>query len=278
MTTAMTRLKAKSNSPIGMEPASSNCSGLGCDGPPSFVLWGDSHAMAIASLCDELARSRGLSGQCLAASGIFPLLGTWNDRPTAREIQLEWNRRVVEWIKRNKVANVIIVARWEWAVPSRFSDWRARDKENRRMMFIIKDDNTRAVSNEDSRRVLQEHFDETISALQSPDRRVWLVMQVPVQNDLPGGRSTRGVPAKTYEQQQYEINRVLKGSKWPMVSVIESGQSWFDSDGFSYVGDSGGSYYIDKDHVSSYGAKKLLGPLLEPVFDRIKRDLRFRLW
>ena len=276
---------SESKSPIGIELPRSNYSILGRDGPPAFVLWGDSHAMAIVGLCDELARSKGLSGQCFAAPGIHPLLGVWDNHHQKREVQLEWNRRVVEWIKRNKVSNVIMVARWEMAIPSRQIDWRDRDievtdedaremLENCRMMFVIQDDHSRGVSHEDARRVLQEHFDETISSLEPAGTRVWFLMQVPVQNERPCARLTRGVPAKAYEAQQYEINRVLKSCTRPMLTVLGPGKCWFDRDGFSCMGDSGGSYYIDKNHVSSHGAEKLLRPLLEPIFDRMKKDLR----
>src|SRR5262249_29960466 len=152
-------------SPIGIEPPRSNCSSLGCEGPPSFVLWGDSHAMVIASLCDELARSKGLSGQCFGASGITPLLNAWNDHRQTRQIQLDWNRRVVDWIKSNKVPNVIIVSRWEMAVPSPLIDWRhwrggdrmdedtRQGFENLRLSYVLQDHHSLRVSNEDAHRV-----------------------------------------------------------------------------------------------------------------------------
>jgi peptidoglycan/LPS O-acetylase OafA/YrhL len=276
MTTTI-QLKSKSKSPIGMEPPKSNCSHLGCDGPPSFVLWGDSHAMMIASLCDELARSRGLSGQCLAAGGISPLLGAWNNYPPKPEIQLDWNRRVVAWIQKNNVPNVIIVARWEMVVPS---------PQNRPLNFVMLDEHSPRgqlppqpadrlhVTNEDSRRVLQEHFGQTISALELPGRRIWFLMQLPVEDDAPGGPWRKGVTRKAYVTQQYEINRVLKSCTCPMLSVVGPGKDWFGQDGLSFMGDGDGSYYIDWNHVSSKGAKKLLRPLLEPVFDRIVRDTR----
>src|SRR5262249_6750255 len=126
-----------------------------------------------------------------------------------------------------------------------------------------------------ARRVLQEHFRETIAALESAGVRVWFLMQIPFQGDDPAARSTRGCPAKEYEAQQYEINKALKSCTGPMLTVIGPDKCWFDRDGFSVKGDSGGSYYMDKNHVNSYGASKLIRPLLEPVFDRMKQDLRY---
>jgi peptidoglycan/LPS O-acetylase OafA/YrhL len=277
---------SESKSPIGIELPRSNYSILGRDGPPAFVLWGDSHAMAIVGLCDELARSKGLSGQCFAAPGIHPLLGVWDNHHQKREVQLEWNRRVVEWIKNHKVPHVIIVARWEYAVPSPHFDWRPQyhgtDEEvrhefmNNHLARVIQDGRSLAISSEDARRVYQEHLSETIFALGSAGTRVWFLMQVPFQADEPRGGVTRGVAAKVYEAQQSEVRKVLKPCTWPTLTVIGPDKCWFDRDGFSFMGDSRGSYYMDRNHVSSYGAKKLLSSLLEPVFDRMKHDLRHR--
>jgi hypothetical protein len=163
-------------------------------------------------------------------------------------MQLEWNRRIVEWITNNKVPHVIMVARWEHAVPEPLFNWRTR--------FNVK--------------VWQEHFPETISVLGPVGTRVWFLMQVPFQAEDPRGGLTRGVAAKEYEAQQYEVNKILKSCRPPMFTVLGPDKCWFDKDGFSCMGDSGGSYYMDKSHVSSYGAKKLIRPLLEPVFDEIK--------
>jgi hypothetical protein len=142
------------------------------------------------------------------------------------------------------------------------------------MMNVIQDARSPGVSLEDARRVWREHFGETISALQSPGRRVWFLMQVPFQPKDPRGASTPGTPAKAYEAQQDAINEVLKSCQRPTLTVLGPGKFWFDRDGFSRTGDPGGCFYIDKNHVSSYGAKKLISPLLEPVFDRMQRDLR----
>jgi hypothetical protein len=278
---------AKSKNILGIALQRANCSILGGDGPPSFVLWGDSHAMSIVNLCDELARSRGLCGQCFAAPSTHPLLGVWSQNPFQKpDIQLEWSRCIVEWIKKNHVPNVIIVSRWERSVPSPLIDWRAefndQDEElrqnliHKRLNELIQDDRSPGVSDDDARRVWQQHLRQTVSALESAGTRVWFLMQVPVQAAGPGGRSTRGITAQAYEAQQYEISKVLKSWSSPALTVIGPGASWFDGDGYSFVGDPGGSYYMDKDHVSSYGAKKLLGPLLVPVFDRIKEERRER--
>jgi hypothetical protein len=278
--TTNVRLDSKAKGPFGIEPSRINCSALGSTGPPSFVLWGDSHAMMVAKLCDELARSRGVSGQCFAAGGIAPLLGVWNNYRLKPEVQLGWNRHVVEWIKKNRVSHIIMVARWDMVIAS---------SESCPVNFVFEDDDSPQggklppepadrlhVTSEDSRRVLREHFGQTISALESTDTHIWFLMQLPVQDEAPGGLWRKGITTQAYETQQNEINKVLKSCRSPMLTVIGPGKDWFAPDGLSLMGDGEGSYYMDRNHASSNGAKKLIRPLLEPVFDRIAQDVRHK--
>jgi peptidoglycan/LPS O-acetylase OafA/YrhL len=226
---------------------------------PAFVLWGDSHAKAIAILCDDLARSRGLCGRCFAYPGVTPLLGAWSkellapeeDHESSRR-QLSWSRDVIEWINNNRVRDVIVAGRW---------DLLTRNSP---------------VVPADSQRTLDECFHETISALESSGARVWLLMQVPAQNDDPLARSSKGVTKQDYLAQQYWISRLLKSPTAPGLTVIGPGGHWFDRHGYSLKADVGGAFYADDNHVNRYGSQKLISPLLEPVFDRIKKDLRAR--
>jgi peptidoglycan/LPS O-acetylase OafA/YrhL len=229
--------------------------------PPTFVVWGDSQARRLVVLCDALARSRGLSGRCLAWPGIMPLVGAWNNgltesnfEPIDSNIALQWNRDVVDWIVHNKVRDVIIAARWD---------------------LLTGDGQPSTISPADARRVLEERFRQTVSVLESSGARVWFLMQVPVQEDDPLDRgSSRGVTKEAYEAQQHELTRFLNFWSSPALTVIGPGKNWFDRDGYSVKGDHGGSFYTDGNHVTRYGAQKLIGPLLEPVFDQIKEDLR----
>jgi hypothetical protein len=80
----------------------------------------------------------------------------------------------------------------------------------------------------------------------------------------------RGVTRHEYERQQWEIDRVLGSCTSPILTVIGPGDQWFDDDGYSLKADSEKAYYVDGDHVSSYGAEKLIRPLLKPVFDTMR--------
>jgi len=234
---------------------------IGAPGHADFVLWGDSHARALVGLFDQLARPRKIGGQCFIVPTIPPLIGVWNSEQFAPQTQLQWNISVIEWIKSHDVPHVFIVSRWDHRVPSRFTE-RGPTAQN---TYLLQDDRSGRTTPDDACRVWEEGFKRTLAALEG--RRVYFLMQLPVQEtDI---RGARGVSEETYELQQFEINRVLRSGRWPQLSVIGPGD-WFRN-GYSVTGDEGGSYYADGNHVSSYGAKKLLAPVLEPIFARISR-------
>src|SRR5262249_8444005 len=123
---------------------------------------------------------------------------------------------------------------------------------------IMQDHRTKEPCLKDSLRVLEEAVERTASALEG--RHIYFLMQVPIREN------ENGISEETYELQQCEIKRVLK-KDWPYCTVLGPGR-WF-RDGRSLVRDPGGAYYMDLDHVSSYGAKKLIRPVLEPLLERL---------
>ncbi|MCE2929322.1 MAG: acyltransferase, partial [Candidatus Caenarcaniphilales bacterium] len=73
-----------------------------------FIVWGDSHAMSLAPLIDEIAKEQKLAGIIAARVGTIPLINVW--RPTkahAKKSRLKWSQGVVDYIKKHKIKNVI---------------------------------------------------------------------------------------------------------------------------------------------------------------------------
>jgi hypothetical protein len=255
------------------EPPGTRCPHLGVPGARpdkvDFVLWGDSHAMVMLSLFDEMAKSNGLSGQAFSSAGIPPLLGTWCTRLQKQDVQLQWNRRVVDWITGHEVLNIFIVGRWDIRAPRQLPEFNGDNEllEDDFKARMLQDNKSKEISAADSQRVLEEGLTRTLSALEG--RRIYFLMQIPVIE-----HDHKPISEKTYELQQYEVTRVLKLRPWSHLHVIGPGK-WFRN-GQSLIGDDGGTYYMDRDHVSSHGAKKLIVPLLEPVFEQMRRDAELR--
>jgi peptidoglycan/LPS O-acetylase OafA/YrhL len=237
---------------------------LGAPGVPRFVLWGDSHALAAAKAFDDLAKERGIAGQCFGLVGIPPLLGTYNDRmqrnliPISREDQIAWNQHVIQWINDHEIADIFIVGRWDSRVPSKLGNDYVASR-------LLQDGSSKEFSTTDSRRAFEDGLDRTLDALKG--KHVYFLMQVPAME-----RDDAPITRQTYELQRFEVNQVLKARSGSLFHVLGPGE-WFKND-LLVIRDEGGGYYMDKDHVSPYGAKKMISPLLEPVFKEISDRVR----
>ena len=98
--------------------------------------------------------------------------------------------------------------------------------------------------------------------------KIWFLMQVPVLE----GRSPLGVTRSDYELQQQQIREVLDEFTSANLVVVGSANDWFDDTGISRTGDGTTKFYSDDHHLNDFGAEKLMGTLLESVFDVIAKE------
>lgn len=82
---------------------------------PTFLLWGDSHAMAVAPALDSLGRRLGVSGLQLTCSACPPL-GRWTmttgRRDRSLEFQRRWKELALETVRRHHLKVAILSAYW----------------------------------------------------------------------------------------------------------------------------------------------------------------------
>jgi peptidoglycan/LPS O-acetylase OafA/YrhL len=86
---------------------------LGSGPEPSFLLWGDSHALALAPAVEQIARSAGRSGLLAASAACPPLIGVERfDQETARSCR-QVNAAVTELLERRpEIRTVVLAGRW----------------------------------------------------------------------------------------------------------------------------------------------------------------------
>lgn len=237
--------------------------------PPAFLVWGDSHAMAISELCDTLAREHGLSGNVAARTATVSLLGVW--RPSSANRAVEWNQEVLEFVRREKIRNVILVSRWAVNIEGR------PDGKND---ALIVDEQSRRVSRDESKQVLRRGLLRTISALQQEGVKVWIMKQVPLQDKNPlitltqaawsgVDRPPRGVSLENHRKRQENVDDVLNTLENGAVEILDPTEYCFDDTQRSLIGSFERSFYADDDHLSPFGAERLLREMLEPVFAEI---------
>jgi hypothetical protein len=84
-----------------------------------FLVWGDSHAVALMPAFEMLASRHRVTGRIASYTGCPPLLGIRRaDRDLTHECS-EFNAAVASYIRTNRIADVVLVARWS-AMPSAY--------------------------------------------------------------------------------------------------------------------------------------------------------------
>ncbi|MFG0246273.1 MAG: acyltransferase family protein [Phycisphaerales bacterium JB052] len=77
---------------------------------PSFLFWGDSHAMALCEFIDEQSKSLGISGLARIRNGTTPIPGLWSY--TSGKDASQANLRILEWLVDSQIKHVILCSRW----------------------------------------------------------------------------------------------------------------------------------------------------------------------
>jgi peptidoglycan/LPS O-acetylase OafA/YrhL len=239
------------------------------DEDASFLLWGDSHAMAVGELLEHLAIEHDVQGAAACRSGTAPLVGTWRaaEGPSAAN----WNQAVLDYVVRHRIRHVILVSRWEINIEGRADG---------SLDSLIVDDQSRTVSAAESKQVLRRGLRRTVAALERAGANVWIMRQIPLQVSTPeqliseAARNERPIPLTGVDFQQHaarqaNANQVLSEFASAAVRVLDPDVFCFDRAGRSRTGGEGRSYYADDDHLSRHGAEQLLRTLFEPVFAEI---------
>jgi peptidoglycan/LPS O-acetylase OafA/YrhL len=221
------------------------------DVPPALLVWGDSHAMAIlpavASLCEE----KGLSASAATHSGTPPTLnyvskegfGLGNQTPS-------FNRAVLDYVRSRKLTAVVLAARWgRYFQDERFS----------------------------------AAFQGTIDELRRNDVSVYIVSDLEFPYDVPKALalytwrgwdfSSLGLGAEVWASQRQGYSSLFATLAQEGVEVLDPIPVLQARVGSSKVlpYDSGGSFYRDRDHLSTYGALALK-PLFAPLVAELAQE------
>jgi peptidoglycan/LPS O-acetylase OafA/YrhL len=147
--------------------------------PPSFLVWGDSHARALLPAVTLAARPFDRSGLVSIRNACPPLWGV--DRADSRDNRCRrHNDAVMEYVLTTEIPMVILVARWSIdAEGTRYGEEEGRD------VFLL-DDDTDGLSLAENRLVFARGVARTISRLRAAGRRVVVVGPVPeIGRDVP---------------------------------------------------------------------------------------------
>ncbi|MCA8994299.1 MAG: acyltransferase, partial [Planctomycetaceae bacterium] len=243
---------------------------------PDFLVWGDSHAMALGDCFDNLARDHQLSGVIAARTATVPIPGVW--RPGYRDHAaeaLEWNQAVLDYVRESKVKNVVLVSRWAVNIEGR---------PDGSFETLIADEGAATTNIQTARSTLAKGLNRTLDELQTLGVRVWVLKQVPLQKNNPRFAVLRslysnadvvtGVTLAEHLARQKHANDIIDQqiSRRRNVSSLDLSTAFFDADGHSLLGSTQGPYYRDDDHLSDVGAQEILRPLLAAITMEISQS------
>ena len=210
--------------------------------PLNLVVWGDSHAMAVAPVINDLCRQYSLHGALTAAHCTPPVVFANNEKQPDRKID-DLAGSVLDLITQRHVKIVIMAARWNLYTPlerfkeSLISTVQAALKSGARV-YVLKD-------------VPHPGFD---------------VPRVVAINAMHGMDLNRlGTSASAYSDLNKPMDETFNQLSKIGATVLDPTTYFINSNGLYGVIKDGQPLYWDDDHLSVEGAA-LLRPMFEPIF------------
>ena len=245
--------------------------GASADPVPTFMLWGDSHAYAIASAVSGAAVSAGRLGLFAGSGGCAPLLGV--SRTAARAFPCEaFNDAVIDLIRRDPAMTTIIIAS-RWTLTA----------DGRRYLYeggadtFVRDADSHDAGLDENRAVFRRGLERTLAALRDAGKHVYIVGPIPeVGFDVPTtlarnlwfqrGFQIEPTRGEFMQRQQFVMDTLLDlGARFGF-ALIRPDHILCDDKRCS-VGTDDRPLYVDDNHLSITGAR-----MLQPLFERALTD------
>ena len=230
-----------------------------------FLLWGDSHAIAVSGLIDQIAKEQGLSGLLTTEGGTAPLLGVW--RPAKGTSTIAWVDEVMGFVKKKHVRNVILVARWDF-----FTEGRT----NGAIDGLITDDASKPLTRENARAAFATSLERTVRELRTTVDSVWIVEQPPTQNNpsidvvravVKGVPVPDGISIAAHQNRIRHVHASIAAvaNEADRVFTIDLAKFFWMPNGRSRIGTNDGVFYNDGHHLSKLGVETMLPPAFKPM-------------
>jgi peptidoglycan/LPS O-acetylase OafA/YrhL len=237
---------------------------------PSFVLWGDSHADAIAPLFDQLAQASSIQGSVFQSGSCAPLMDAHESPPAngcAQNNEGAWN-----FIVHHDIKAVILVARWSYYVMG--------GPDGVRNAFLT-DSNAITTTPQESQQVLARALGSEIAQMRALGVQAYIVEQAPEQTEFDTRTAyyniirtnelipATGIPEAANAQYQALADQVIESfATTTGVHIIKPAQILCNGTLCPLV-ENGALLYRDENHVSAYG-EELLAPLFVPLFKTLR--------
>ena len=238
---------------------------------PTFMLWGDSHAMMLLPTFERIASSMSITGLEATYHGCQPLLEavrTWDeDRRCPR-----YNDAILKVLATEpNIKTIVLVARWAISAEGSFYG-----NETGAVVRLV-DAQSKEISAKENSRVFQRSMQRTVKAITDLGRNVVIVASIPeIGWDTPKvlaksiwfNRPIIFMPSKIeYESRQQFVSKIMKDLQRENVQILWPAEVLCPGEDCLVV-HKGKPVYTDDDHLSSVGAE-LIEPLLSNAFTSI---------
>ncbi|WP_424683039.1 acyltransferase family protein [Frateuria sp. YIM B11624] len=244
-------------------------------GAASFMLWGDSHARALAAGVNQSAARHGLRGKFIARSACPPLLGV--DR-AGRTSCNAFNQAVLRMLSQApQIRTVLLTARWTLS-----ADGTRYTNESGHAVRLV-DLKAKGDGHRCNAAIFETGLRRTISQLQRLGKQVVLVRTIPeIGYDVPAaymvarltGRDTNALVSPTlgaYRDRTREVTVIFdRLSRHGRVAFVDPSRYLCGT--HCLVVRSGHPMYRDDDHLSTFGSD-YLSPAFDGVFAKLSLAL-----
>ncbi|MBY5980819.1 acyltransferase family protein [Ferrimonas balearica] len=231
---------------------------------------GDSHMFSILPALESMARRHNVVLEYAGYSGCPPILTVHTERSDQHKKNCKaLNDRTLAYAIEQKVDTVFLAARWTLYTDG---DYLGKDVQFLKMSAQETGSQQRSIE------VFRYGIDKTLSAFREAGIRVVLMLQAPLQNDIPprlyyqalegedvdaDKLAQASVDHSKSKQLQAFTNAIIRNASegHTDVVIIDPSQRLCQQ-GKCLVGSTERSYYFDDDHLSTDGAA-LLQPMIE---------------
>jgi peptidoglycan/LPS O-acetylase OafA/YrhL len=229
--------------------------------PESFILWGDSHAGALAPMFERLALSNKIAGAIAFHSGCAPLLNLKRYGAGAVDCTA-FGDSVIEYIKSHNIRTVFLHGRWGLYAES-------RRQEEGLPLYLTPD-----LRPEENYPAFRQLVDSTLQRLHSMDVSVIVIASVPeVGTDVPTALARDEMAGKPLEiallrddfmKRQGRAFEALHDAAEKYSAQIVYPHQLLCANSQCSVLEGHNPLYCDNDHLSVHGAMYLM-PLFESL-------------
>ena len=233
---------------------------------PCFLVWGDSHALALAPVIDEIALEFGQSGRLVARGGTPPLADSWREDVGTgdKDPGLRWNANVLQAIRARDWEAIIVVAGWQIYV----------DETG------LKDSESASAPTESALDVLRRQVLKTAESMHTSASVFWLPpaprqttdLAQAVRNHALNAWSPEPGEGLTRDQYQVQISKIaeiFQSLADPQHMWLDTSSAFFDAHGDAILFHGDEFCYVDDNHVSIAGARLYFGDCIRRIMQSI---------